>query len=149
MALSLSAEDPRGPRRGAKGSRGFFLLRCCAPIEGPCTTMKQEVSKRARSLVHPRDPKEMNFEASTRIKRMNTLYGPCTRETATSDNYKGREQERRSFTPIDVKVGHPDVEADVPVPVVHATAAAAPRAAAVVVVHCPGLVADRGPHRLG
>ena len=29
----------------------------------------------------------MNFEISAQIKRINRLYGPYTRETASSDNY--------------------------------------------------------------
>ena len=38
-------------------------------------------------MAHPRGPKEMKFEVSARIKRINRLYGPYTRETASSDNY--------------------------------------------------------------
>ena len=38
-------------------------------------------------MAHPRGPKEMKYEVSALIKRINRLYGPYTRETASSDNY--------------------------------------------------------------
>ena len=52
-------------------------------------------------MAHPRGPKEMKYEVSALIKRINRLYGPYTRETASSDNYT--ESQLGAFYPARYK----------------------------------------------